>query len=118
VINLMLDLQRDMGLAYLFIAHDLTLVRHVCHRVAVMYRGQIVEMADADQLFSSPQHAYTCRLLAAVPEPDPSLRDRRERHSETAPETEPAAVAEPVATALREVESRHWVRVPAGGDGA
>src|SRR5438067_8343699 len=107
VINLMLDLQRDLGLAYLFIAHDLTLVRHVCHRIAVMYRGQIVEMADADRLFSSPQHAYTRRLLAAVPEPDPSLRDRRERHV-AATETEPAAspTAAREATALREVEPR------------
>ena len=63
VINLMADLQRQLGLAYLFIAHDLTLVRHVCRRVAVMRRGRIVELAPADELFADPLHPYTRRLL-------------------------------------------------------
>jgi peptide/nickel transport system ATP-binding protein len=116
VINLMLDLQRDLGLTYLFIAHDLTLVRHVCHRVAVMYRGRIVEMADSDSLFTAPLHAYTRRLLEAVPEPDPSLRDRKQERAEPTSEAElPPEEAE--TTVLREALPGHWVRVPADGAG-
>jgi oligopeptide transport system ATP-binding protein len=77
VINLLLDLQSELGLTYLFIAHDLHLVRHVCSRVAVMYLGRIVELATTAQLFDSPQHPYTRALLSAVPEPDPAIKPQR-----------------------------------------
>jgi peptide/nickel transport system ATP-binding protein len=74
-INLMLDLQRDLGLAYLFISHDLTVVRHIADRVAVMYLGRIVETAPAAELFLACRHPYTRALIAAAPRPDPRLRD-------------------------------------------
>jgi peptide/nickel transport system ATP-binding protein len=67
IINLLLDLQRQLGLSYLFVSHDLSVVKHLAHRVAVMYRGKIVEQGDGEQVFGNPQHEYTRRLLAAVP---------------------------------------------------
>jgi oligopeptide transport system ATP-binding protein len=77
VINLLEDLRERFGLTYLFIAHDLSVVRHICQRVAVMYLGRIVELADADELFGNPQHPYTQALLAAVPVPDPTVETAR-----------------------------------------
>ena len=77
ILNLLEDLQEQRGLAYLFIAHDLSVVKHVCDRVAVMYLGVIVEEGPSEALFSNPLHPYTRALLASVPIPDPSLRRDR-----------------------------------------
>jgi peptide/nickel transport system ATP-binding protein len=78
VINLLIDLQRELGLAYLFIAHDLSVVRHISDRIAVMYLGQIMEVGEAEQVYTRPRHPYTEALLSAIPVPDPA--EQRARH--------------------------------------
>jgi oligopeptide transport system ATP-binding protein len=77
IINLLEDLREQFNLTYLFIAHDLSVVRHLCQRVAVMYLGRVVELASCDEVFENPQHPYTKALLAAVPVPDPSVEAGR-----------------------------------------
>jgi oligopeptide transport system ATP-binding protein len=77
VINLLEDLRDEFDLTYLFISHDLSVVRHICHRVAVMYLGNLVELADGDELFENPMHPYTKLLLDAVPIPDPEIEKTR-----------------------------------------
>jgi oligopeptide transport system ATP-binding protein len=79
VVNLMQDLQRELGLTYLFIAHDLSMIRHICRRVAVMYKGKIVELGDTDDIYEHPAHPYTKVLLSAVPIPDPAIEKDRQR---------------------------------------
>jgi peptide/nickel transport system ATP-binding protein/oligopeptide transport system ATP-binding protein len=99
VVNLLMDLQQRLKLTYLFIAHDLRLVRHICGRVAVMYRGKIVEMGETEALFAAPAHPYTRALLSAIPAPDPAAP--RER-----------IVLDPASfdrtAALREIAAGHW----------
>jgi peptide/nickel transport system ATP-binding protein len=77
ILNLLVDLQADFRLTYLFVAHDLSVVRHISNRVAVMYVGRMVELAETDELFAAPKHPYTAALLSAAPEPDPRARARR-----------------------------------------
>lgn len=79
VVNLLQDLQERLGLTYLFIAHDLSMVRHISHRIAVMYLGSLVEIASSAALFKEPQHPYSQALLSAIPLPDPRLEATRER---------------------------------------
>jgi ABC-type oligopeptide transport system ATPase subunit len=102
IVNLLMDLQDRLKLTYLFIAHDLRLVEHICSRVAVMYRGRIVELATAGALFTSPQHAYTQALLSAIPTADPlSRRVRVPLDESTVDRTAP----------LREIAAGHWAAV-------
>jgi ABC-type oligopeptide transport system ATPase subunit len=102
VVNLLMDLQQRLSLTYLFIAHDLRLVRHICERVAVMYRGRIVEMGLTGSLFEAPAHPYTKALLSAIPIPDPKAKRRR-------------LVLDPASfdrtAALREVGKGHWAAI-------
>ncbi|HEY5182444.1 MAG TPA: oligopeptide/dipeptide ABC transporter ATP-binding protein, partial [Dermatophilaceae bacterium] len=79
IINMLKDLQNDFGLTYIFISHDLSVVRHVSNRIAVMYLGRIVEVAPSDQIFEKTRHPYTRALLSALPVADPDTADRRER---------------------------------------
>ncbi len=102
VINLLMDLQRQLRLTYLFIAHDLRLVEHICSRVAVMYLGKIVEMGTTAAIFAAPQHPYTRALLSAIPVPDPDAQRQRI-------ELDPASVNR--AATLKEVAAGHWAAV-------
>ncbi len=77
IINLLTDLQSEFGLSYLFISHDMSVIQHICRRIAVMYKGRIVEAGDRDQILHSPQHPYTQSLLSAVPIADPNRRKKR-----------------------------------------
>jgi oligopeptide transport system ATP-binding protein len=79
ILNLLKDLQRELKLTYVFISHDFSVVRHLCNRIAVMYLGRVVELAESETLFNDPQHPYTEALLSAVPIPDPSIEKRRKR---------------------------------------
>jgi oligopeptide transport system ATP-binding protein len=125
VINLLEDLREELDLTYLFIAHDLSVVRHLCQRVAVMYLGKLVELAQCDELFDNPMHPYTRALLQAVPIPDPTVEGERDHqviqgevpspmnpppgcvfHPRCALAVESCSGAAP---ALREVVPGHWV---------
>jgi len=102
VVNLLMDLQDRLKLTYLFIAHDLRLVRHICSRTAVMYLGRIVEMGETEAIFTSPAHPYTRALLSAIPVPDPTVARNR-------------VVLDPSAfnrsAPLRQVGTGHWASV-------
>lgn len=110
VVNLMMELQADLGLAYLFISHDMAVVERISHRVAVMLSGEIVEIGPRHSIFAAPQHPYTRRLLAAVPEPDPARRLMR-RHVEVTELKSPIHATDfrPPARQYREIAPGHLV---------
>ncbi|MBW9088631.1 dipeptide ABC transporter ATP-binding protein [Rhizobium wenxiniae] len=117
VINLMMELQEKRGLSYIFISHDMAVVERISHRVAVMYLGQIVEIGERRQIFENPQHAYTRRLLSAVPIADPQRRDRgRPLIEGEIPSPIRAPNDMPVVKPLVEVEPGHFVARHAVGD--
>jgi glutathione transport system ATP-binding protein len=110
IINLMLDLQVEFGLSYLFISHDMAVVERISHRVAVMYLGQIVEIGPRRAIFEQPRHPYTRKLMAAVPIADPARRRRkRELSSEEVPSPIRAVDDEPVVMPLEQVGPGHYV---------
>lgn len=124
ILNLLLDLQSRLGLTYLFVAHNLSVVKQIADRVAVMYVGQMVELSDCETLYSRPLHPYTSALLAAVPKPDPRLRSARTplRGGVANPASPPSGcyfhprcayaveVCKTTAPAWEEVQPGHWVR--------
>ena len=112
VINLMLDLQQQLGLAYLFISHDMAVVERISHRVAVMYLGEIVEIGSRADIFENPQHVYTRKLLAAVPVPDPTIRRKRAVVPEELASPLRPATYQPPVRHYREVSDGHFVQIP------
>ena len=109
VINLFMDLQKDEGLSYLFISHDMAVVEKMSHRVAVLYTGQIMELGSRAQVFEQTAHPYTRRLLSAVPVADPTKRDRRVMLEGEIPSTTRAVGDEPPVIPLREISPGHFV---------
>ena len=125
IVNLLEDLQLQLGLTYLFIAHDLSMVRHISDRMAVMYLGKIVELADRDEIFLNSLHPYTQALMSAVPVPDPDLAEKKTRVILTGDRPNPSnppvgcnfntrcPIAESICfeeePEYREVEEKHWV---------
>jgi len=109
IINLLLDLQQEFGIAFLFISHDMAVVERISHRVAVMYLGQIVEIGPRRAVFENPQHAYTRRLLAAVPVADPTRRRRRELMSDEIPSPIRTLDDPPQVAPLHQVGPQHFV---------
>ncbi|WP_421595419.1 ABC transporter ATP-binding protein [Rahnella sp. PD4] len=111
VINLMLDLQQALGLAYVFISHDMAVVERISHRVAVMYLGEIVEIGSRADIFENPQHLYTRKLLAAVPVPDPDVHHTRTVVPEEIASPLRAATYQPPVRHYREVSNGHFVQL-------
>lgn len=123
VVNLLKDLQNRLGLTYLFIAHDLSMVKHISDRVAVMYMGRIVELAESDELYANPLHPYTKTLLSAIPVPDPEIEANKKRilfdhanespiHSASKDAPKKSGAFDLENTELIEVTPGHWVAMP------
>lgn len=109
IVKLLEELQQRLGLTYLFIAHDLSMVKHISDRVAVMYKGKIVELAESEELYENPQHAYTKSLLAAIPVPDPKVESRKMFTA-----VEESSKADPYGlerSSFVEVKKGHWVAI-------
>ncbi|AJS57740.1 ABC transporter ATP-binding protein [Paenibacillus sp. IHBB 10380] len=117
VVNLLKDLQNRMGLTYLFIAHDLSMVKHISDRVAVMYLGKMVELADSEELYNNPIHPYTKTLLSAIPVPDPEIEANKKRIIMPDDKSGPIfsgkdSSGNRIEPKLVEVSKGHWVAMP------
>ncbi|RUT36390.1 ATP-binding cassette domain-containing protein [Paenibacillus zeisoli] len=122
VVNLLQDLQKKLGLTYLFIAHDLSMVKHISNRVAVMYLGKVVELAESEELYANPMHPYTKTLLSAIPVPDPEVEASKPRILLNDTGSGPIHSAKDGAasgdiynldnSSLVEVTKGHWVAIP------
>ncbi|MFE3574273.1 ABC transporter ATP-binding protein [Lysinibacillus sp. NPDC059133] len=110
IVDLLKDLQQRLGLTYLFIAHDLSMVKHISDRVAVMYGGQIVELAESEELYANPQHPYTKALLHAIPIPDPTIEKKKYRDTENKDIQTDYEIEN---SQLVEVSPNHWVAIAA-----
>ena len=112
IVNLLMQLQQEFGLSLIFISHDLAVVRHICHRILVLYLGRMCELADRDALYLDPQHPYTQALISAVPIPDPELERSRQRivlhrrPAVAAQSRRPAASSAPAAPGRRTICAR------------
>ena len=106
VINLLNDLKEELGLTMIFIAHDLSVVKYFCDRIAVMYFGKIVELADSDELFKNPLHPYTKSLLSAIPKPNPLIEKSRKRIVYRPNEVHDYSVDKPT---LKEIKPGHFI---------
>ncbi|KAB8288281.1 peptide ABC transporter substrate-binding protein [Bifidobacterium ramosum] len=111
IVNLLQDLQRRRGLTYLFIAHDLSMVRYISDRIAVMWKGRIVETGPADEVYGNPLHPYTRSLISAVPEPDPRAERARRRVEFDAEAFAAGLGGGGLAVPLREVDPGHWAAI-------
>lgn len=115
VINLLMDLQSDLGISMLFISHDIAVVERIAHRVAVMYLGEIVEIGNRQSIFRNPQHSYTNKLFSSVPVPDPRKRTKdRKLKVDEIPSVLRAPDFMPVELPMRQVSDTHFVREEAG----
>lgn len=110
IVDLLKDLQQRLGLTYLFIAHDLSMVKHISDRVAVMYGGKIVELAESEELYNNPQHPYTRALLKSIPIPDPAIE--KKKYIDAEQEEQHQMLYEVENSELVEVLPNHWVAVP------
>ena len=122
IINLLDDLQDEFKLTYLFVAHDLSVVRHVSDRIAVMYLGKLMEVSPAEELYTKPIHPYTCALLSAIPIPDPEENRERERIVVSRRAAQPDRPAVAAASSTRAARARptsaarsspRWCAIPA-----
>ena len=112
VINLMMELQEDLGLSYLFISHDMAVVERVSHRVAIMYLGEIVEIGPRQAVFENPQHAYTKKLMSVVPVADPSLRRTKlQLVTDEIPSPVRQVGYEPPQRTYQEIDAGHFVQL-------
>lgn len=121
VLNFLKDIQKDLHLTYLFISHDLGIVKHMCDQIGIMYKGRFVEQGSRDDIFNNPQHIYTKRLIAAIPDIDPSNREKQQKWRDKVEKEynrhyDDYFDHEGMAYGLRSISNTHLVALPEKGD--